>query len=471
MASNNIKDALKKYIRNRSAENKTDVENLLWYEIFHAIKGQKHSKSIYNLLYRAYSPDAVPDSVERFGIEKPFPLEELYKKLVLKIETKDIKTLTALTGSKEDRVKWIKSTLGLVLNNETFKQENRDHKKKRKEVERGIKKTFDGKSFPNIDTMIKFIGQSFGDEVYAILDEEFNSVEIACWFLSYTSLSTDGIIKWIEANLNRSVSGTQIQDNKKRLERKLMPFLLKKDIIAIPFHENNYGEDGQFHKNPLEDKIVQDYWLNHNEQLKDKIDVIDWQKRAFFWKPGELFSTYICYTRKDMELRDEKGEPIRKAMYIAFFYSWLRKCSYAIAEEIGKEVGVNKSSVGRWEPQHPELKSPFPEEKGLFHPVYFNDASRSSIGMYEAIRCYSKNDYHGAEYAPVLLIKEILWSVYDLLRDSDKLDEFEISKMAEGTFEGKNFRFSYEMKSNEDIGIHLEKKVYFLVYIKSVEVR
>ncbi len=53
------------------------------------------------------------------------------------------------------------------------------------------------------------------------------------------------------------------------------------------------------------------------------LELFSWQKEAFFWRPGEYYQ--------------EKKLDANRPVYIAFFYSWLRKCSSMTYGDIFKD--------------------------------------------------------------------------------------------------------------------------------------
>jgi len=383
---NKLGKAIYNFRKNPCKHTAKAMRDYLWNEIIDAVKGQEISRCgvarrSFKLIYPKDCKDRskrVADEIELYGgIKRGFndALAELFKTILSKIETNNDNTVKAMSGSKTDRKRWIRNTLGYVLANKIF----------RKDIE-----------------------------------------------------------NWRKGISNTDVSLEKIID----------------------------GEESQYEKNILDSQAVRLFWKKYYENLKNENsgpDVIKWQMEAFFWQPGKEFH--------GMKLTGDKSD---KAIYIAFFYSWLRRCSHATFAEIAGEAEVAPSNVSRnWKP-HPKLKELFPdphddkEGRGrlyeIFYPVCFHKDARSSIGMYDQqIRCY-KGDYdeNGNEYPPILRRKEILWDIYNMLRDSKKIRYLKINY---DSIEKVSEDFSLEIVSNEKIGISSKKGTPpFFVHIKTIEV-
>ena len=98
--------------------------------------------------------------------------------------------------------------------------------------------------------------------------------------------------------------------------------------------------------------------------------LINLQQNAFFWKPRKKFNG------ADLN--------VKKALYIAFFYRWLRVCSHTKPTEIATELGVNDSRLTEWKKKaEPKLAKYFPDTlfdslKGVA-PVIFHKKTHKII--------------------------------------------------------------------------------------------
>ena len=135
----NIKDAVNHFNRDRSCMER--LKELLFEEIINATKGMRHSKfqipyriaTTFKMVYKKpilkdkktdISND-LPYYVEWNDIQKDFSkaLLALFYELLSKIKNRHKGTLLAFNGDETDRKKWIRRTLGFVLNNEIFADE------------------------------------------------------------------------------------------------------------------------------------------------------------------------------------------------------------------------------------------------------------------------------------------------------------------------------------------------------------
>jgi len=492
----NINEALMNYIKQPLLSNKNKLIEFLWTEIIDALKGSQGCTKFehkYRFRYKyKITPEiernSLPDEVELFGIKKDFneALEELRKEFIKKITKKHEETIVALTGDEIDRKRWIISTLGFILNNKIFEKEIADDERKKSTVIGIIKKLFftnkiaNFSSIEEIKNIIKNNLNIFNADAQDTLFDNFNNQQIACWALSLASFSDQDAIKWINKNnQNDNIDEKLFKKYCKSVEKAIMRYLVKniadtekKESIDVDVGNNK----DNYNLNPLDKEAFEEYFRDTYKEMADSgIDVINWQKNAFFWKPGNLFSVWSSGTSfRDIELTGAKSG---RAMYIAFFYAWLRRCSFATFDEIAKEAFVeDASTVSRnWKP-HQALAEPFPKAHDVFCPVYFSEQARSLIGMFEHdIRCYHKNDYGSEEYKKnILTRKNILWKIYnDFLKQDDSIDEIETNynKNTEKIFTQNiqdNFKISYDYISNDDLNLH-PKKRYFLIHIKNIQ--
>jgi len=194
-----------------------------------------------------------------------------------------------------------------------------------------------------------------------------------------------------------------------------------------------------------------------NTDFESAIDIsnqytedINLQKKALFWIPGKLFL-------------DKQLEARAKALYIAFFYTWLRRCSNASFTKIAKEIGVSIQNLNReWKPCA-ELEQPFLEKKAICN-VAFSENSIKKLGMKDTdIRCFrKKNDKK--KYLQVRNIKICLWIIYNFLRNKALLNAIEEnwSYLTNDDFLEMNLPFDF------DFGLKAPNKPHKQIKIKSI---
>ena len=400
----NINEALMNYIKQPLLPNKNKLIEFLWAEIIDALKGREgctkfeHTyKFHYNYkIAPEIKKNSLPDEVKLFGIKKDFneALEELIKDFIKKITNhkKNNATIHALTGDEKDRTIWIISTLGLILNNKIFKKEIVDYERKKRAVKGNIKKLFftnkiaNFSSIEEIKNIIKNNSNVFNADAQKKLFDDFNNQQVACWALSFASFSDQDAIKWINKNnQNDNIDEKLFKKYCKSVEKAIMRYLVKniadtekKESIDVAVRNNK----DNYNLNPSDKEAFEEYLRDTYKEMADSgIDIINWQKDAFFWKPGSLFKVWDSGSSfRDIELTGTKGD---RAIYIAFFYAWLRRCSFATCYEIAKEAFVKEAStVSRdWKPHH-ALAEPFPKAHNIFCPVYFSEKARSLLGMF-----------------------------------------------------------------------------------------
>ena len=430
--SNKMGEAIRNFRENPCEQRtKKEMEDSLWNEIIEAVKGQRKSSArlTFTLIHPEDCrdiPNCIADEVERYGVRKGFndALAELFKDILAKIERNHDATINALSGSGTDGKRWIRATLGNVLVNKIFSEEIKAWRKDEVRVNKVIE------AWKGTDDWKK-IEAGKRDEAETRKREEIRK-------------------KFDPAGREISVDG----------------------IKKVPIEVAREGKEGPYLENRQDTQQVAEFWEKHYEDLKDEgssVDVIKWQHEAFFWRPDE-------------EFRGKKltGGNSGRGMYIAFFYSWLRRCSYATFAEIAEEADVTLSTASRnWKP-HPDLEEPFPDSADdkegmgrlyeIFHPVYFHKNARSSIGMYDPQISRYSGDYNesGDKYPPILRRKEILWDIYDLLRDFQKINRLKINYDRIDNVFGD---FSLEIVSNKEVGICPKKRTpSFFVHIKTIEV-
>lgn len=201
------------------------------------------------------------------------------------------------------------------------------------------------------------------------------------------------------------------------------------------------------------------------EDLIDFRNNIEDQNKAFFWMPGELYKGKML-----------NGEKSGIAVYIAYFYSFLRKNSYATNTDIAREAGgVQVSGPSRdWMPNY-ELERPFlVSMENFMQPVFFSEESRKVVGLYDRkARCY-QGPYNNDKYTKIKKKKKILWDIYELLCNPDYIhDHIKLAgnNIISDLSTDNNICLELKLTTNKDIGLHLKKNFYILLYIKSIKTK
>ena len=216
------------------------------------------------------------------------------------------------------------------------------------------------------------------------------------------------------------------------------------------------NEEFEINEYVMEDLI--DFKNNIEDQIKN-------QNKAFFWIPGELY--------KGKMLNGEKSD---KAVYIAYFYSFLRKNSYATYTDIATEAGgAQVSGPSRdWVPNY-ELERPFLVSMANFmQPVFFSKESREIVGLSDrSTRCY-QGTCNNDKYTKIKKKKKILWDIYELLCNPDYIhDHIKLAgeNIISDLSTDNNICLELELTTNKDIGLHLKKNCYILLHIKSIKTK
>ena len=181
------------------------------------------------------------------------------------------------------------------------------------------------------------------------------------------------------------------------------------DYALADIRKNDMGDEylfSEINRNPFENGWFEDNmleWVDHRKR-------IDLQHKALFWKPGEPFNGHRLV-----------GGKSDRAVYISFFYAYLRRSSNAGYSEIAQEIGVSPSAPNRdWLP-HKSLAEVFDLKRSnissMMIPVYFSPKVRGALGLNESTaRCY-RGDCSDEAYQRVEDAKKVLWRIYMRLCD------------------------------------------------------
>ena len=358
-----------------------------------------------------------------------------------------------------------------------------------------LKKIFNSKRFSTITKIYDFIcQQTFPNEVLDCLKKLFSEPEVACWALSHAGYSNNNIIKWIENNFNITIDTSQIIFNKNSINKRLKPFLQEyfHDFDnPVPLTETKEDNEGKKYENNIYDieqaRRMNNYFLSSQDdeihdlntisldelierqescQAKNRFDeLINSQQKAFFWKPGEKF--------------DGEFLTAPKAIYIAFFYRWLRVCSHAKQREIAIELGVDDSRITGWKnSSHPKLAKYFPDTlfdslKGVA-PVIFHKETHEIMGMNsQNLRCYL-GPFKGNKYSDIYNKKMIVWNVYELIRSDEWKEKAELVHRQKIFFEiytHNNIEIHFQIILSNELAMHPSSRDIFIDIkaIKEVE--
>jgi hypothetical protein len=445
-----------------------EVQNCLWSEFWTSLKGIKtlrcnktSQKFYFSYALRAKSNDELPEKVSWNGEEKDFSEALLALFEDLSEKTKKRKDLKALFLSAEDRTRWIRSSLSLVLNNKVFHQSiARYQKQKRKVIDSIIHEA----TLSNSDFSIfeQLTIDSKGYRFYEICKQQIGHDLICNWYGKFVSVMAQRsqAKKPKIKNLTRSLLD---------VPSKMAKLFVSETNLS---HKENFWlqEQNDFEESTIvsqENLYVKEKYLKFSSlsiKQRDQIDNhLSRQHAAFFWRPGLPLHGYRV---KDIgHLR-----PI----YIAFFYSWLRSNSKAKKSEIADEIGVSVSAVTRdWLPDR-ILKDSF--NKGNYsiddgvYPVIFSPNALKQLGLFNRkVRCYNKMIFQGDEYNEILSRKQSLWTVYSLMLEPDLADMiFDKSSRLLGTKKKPfyKFNFDFNIASAEEIGVGKDPKELY-IYVHS----
>jgi hypothetical protein len=232
-----------------------------------------------------------------------------------------------------------------------------------------------------------------------------------------------------------------------------------KNAVTIPDErENNEGDTYRItDKQRAKTSMIFENYEYSIEDLYDLKINIENQKEAFFWIPGMAYNGKIIKAKK--------------AVYIAFFYSFLRENSFATYTEIGREAGgLSATAPSRdWLP-HRVLESPFKVNmRDIIYPVFFSEESRGALGIYDrkVSRYQGACDSHW--YKKIEKKKNMMWNVYKYLLNIDFIHDH--LKLEKGTIDlpsDDGFSLYLELSTTHDLGLRLNKQPHGILLIKSI---
>ncbi len=498
------------------------MATLLEQEIKKVLKQQTTSSYAgrrYNLTYEPpynkNSKDKLPDFVELYGCKKEFHIavNELFIHLVKVIHTAAVKyrtigffpslseflnmqpdhllqankhkflsnnEQTIINGliNKEDRIKLIRSNLGMILTNTVFNDEIKSYKRKKGVAVNFINQIFSGKTFSSM-TEIENLFWQIDQKAYENLREHFADYDIAAFALFCATCrscenstttwektdNTSAAIHWIKTHLEVSKDKPELFNGIENVKKRFLNDIVSKmpknvSLDCDPEDDNDRQEAFDEHA----------FWEANQNELDDR-NRFEFQQDAMFWMPGtERFW--------DSSLEKHVGTP-EKPLFIAFFYTWLKQCSGEISKNIAKELKVSEGTLSRWSP-HILLRFPFLDADEPIFPVYFNYESRQKIGLYDTnIRVYRKTCYASEDKAPtdpLLKRKKILWEIYEFVRKTGDLAyELDFTKKTGRVHDSISnkypfsikFCYNYEIEESEELDTKNYLQPY--VYITSIK--
>ena len=184
-------------------------------------------------------------------------------------------------------------------------------------------------------------------------------------------------------------------------------------------------------------------------------NIIKLQKKAFYWIPKEK------YLGKKID--------VKNSVYLSYFYTFLRKNSFATYTDIAKETKSQITGPSRdWIPKHHKLKEPFlTDMEGIMTPVFFSKNSRKKFGLYTSkIRCYC-GSYENDEYKDIKNKKDLFWQIYKFLINENTQEIIHDMMMINKKIHLSSDDLSVELilTVNKDIDLHLRKAPYNIIYV------
>jgi len=377
-------------------------EECFFTKILDALKGQKFSRKFgfeFEFIYESNQKNGLPTYVKLNGFpseKKPFA--DVWASLCEQLINHKLDDLN---------VKWIRSTLGLILINHIFKDEiltiRREHRAAINRIRMFLENQFDNHLSIlklNKDELLKKLPESTLSNHL----EQFEVDHIVYWILYHLERSKN-IYTWVETSMYLK------QINKKKLQ-KIINDIKNIDRIIIPLF--------MYKKYNLEEDNTPEMDYTSEVTKEELIYFIEAQKEAFFWEPGKTFLK-------------ERLIKVKKALHIAFFYRWMRICSGIKPKNIVNEINVHKSTVSRWNTAiELELRGYF-EESFIFFPlpITFSKEALNGLGMFDyRIRTYRLQRIEETNIKKSIVArKKALWYIYTMSRDNILLDSIAENEM------------------------------------------
>ena len=439
------------------------ISEALWDEVLASLNNLNRSRCPFSprffiLTYdnpKARQNNKIPDHVEWMGIKKDFAdaLEKLFLKLFENI--KEGKNTDAFLKGGEDARKWIRSTLSYVLNNKVFYSETTLYQSIKKKVRVSLSISIERSGTESIDSFLDKFEKITGCLVQQELLRKFSKQDLERWLNHCRN-----IINLDSENDFSDQDEAHAYRVQKAIIGEAAAFLFSsRRAKFISGDEPTESGPDRFEK--LEAENYQTDRTKFYSDLAEKH--FGFQKDVFFWLPGQSINGL-----RASEISD------KNPVYLGFFYSWLKQSSHYTASDIANILNVSASAISRdWKPGDIFAKAfatgNFYAEDGIY-PVAFTQASRAALGLFDRkIRCFKKKDYDGASYKEVFDRKKIIWSIYEVMRSADIVDQIESAFVnahyAEISKDGHAIKF--KLISNEELGI-LTKQRYTILKVVGI---
>lgn len=306
-------EKLAKYYQNPTQQLFEEIQECLWSELWAALKGlsqlwckKTHQRFVFRYALQKSNADELPDTVLWNGEEKDFSeaLLALFNDYSDKIRKRmDLKAL--LLGSK-DRIKWIRSSLGLVLNNKVFNSSISRYQGQKRKVRDSILNAAN-LSKGDFHGFVRIIVESQGHRFYEICEERLGKDNIYHWYNRYNSeVSTGDCI----GKLNINDPSSFLTDIPSKMSRLFMSEW-NQPATEEPLEKmaKDFGTSKVAVKD--DDHAHEQYLSNLFLKPKQKQRIysqIEKQLKAFLWTPGQPLNGY-----------SEKDICQLCPVYIAFF--------------------------------------------------------------------------------------------------------------------------------------------------------
>jgi len=366
----------------------------------------------------------LPERISRFRIEDPSQSKEAseaIKALWIYIKSKVFKghpdTLKALQGNQEDQVKWIKKSLGFVINNKLFGEENKAEKSCKESGRKKLDEEFSGCVFQS--------KKDVANKLSGILEID--------WEAELEHFDEDSVVKWASAITSAKKLGRG--SNGLKVDKKFISLYLKKYLPPVRAQEidNAIAESTEIVRTDSDPTEWESGWIDSYfggiAQAVSDEELIKWQYSALFWENGEKKEFFIPEDRKPYIEFDESSPPVCSG----FFYYWLRLLSGATVTQIACELTIPPNTIPAdttisrdWRPKADCRRKPFPIPKGNakkcwpYLPIYLEHKAKLAFSLYVNQIRHDPEGHVNRQAAK--RAKEGLWNIYDLVRDDETME-------------------------------------------------
>jgi hypothetical protein len=388
-----------------------------------------------------------------------------YKETLSDKDREKAKTLfDGLNGEKpEERKKWIRNNLKLVLNNNIYKDfTNRFKKIKRAAYRNLLDKT---KELKCLTDFVALLENFFSNEESTKIDK-ISFLVCAIYIYEEAKISRSEFSnhrKWIAENLNTDWFKNRLEElpgNFPEIDGEK----LKKIITDIQTIKNKIIENYNIEQKDLniQQNIESTFSSENNDAWFNEIEeLMDIQRHHYFWKKTDppvweqtlkqiyRFTKHILADDK-IEVtfiqnnQTEKLVIPKNPIENKEFCTWLMDCSGFSRKELACLWEKSEPTISRWLTHPKLLKLPFIDMD--FPPVYFDSDIREQI---------DKNS------------KNSLWSIYEFLMNKNA--PYVIDQIAQGAATEFRLQFDFKLIDRNDIDeISVYTNVEILCQIVSI---